>query len=239
LATAGARWQPPATGVSRAPTKLTPPSTRPAGSLRASRCARAVARALLSTTPVSHAPDNAVSPFPGAVPSTAASSAAAARASALRSGAPLALPPAVFRPLLSPYLDAGYKQDTVRLRQIVVTWPRATASLDVTAHAMPSNGRYHFTALHAMLCVCQVGIVVATIAHGLTAKPGEIYMRDFSIVCRREINRTRDLLLRCELARAQATPDAVLYEIGYEYCERAFTGTVRCLFPLRAPAGAA
>lgn len=164
---------------------------------------------------------------------------AAARAASVRTGTPLVLGAAEFAPLLSAYLENGYKQDTVRLREIAIAWPRATAALDVTAYAMPSNGRYHFTALHAMLCVCQVGIVVATVAHGLTAKPGEIYLRDFAIECRREINQTRGLVLCCELLRAQDTPDAVLYKIGYEYCERAFSGSLRCLFPWRPPDGRA
>lgn len=158
------------------------------------------------------------------------------RAATLTSGAPIVLTRAEFAPLLSPYLDEGYKRDSVRLRAIRVTWPRARAVLDVTAYAMPSNGRYHFTAMHAMLSVCQVGIVLASTAHGLAAKPGEIYMRDFTIVCRREINRTRGLELACELVRAQEARDAVLYKIAYDYCAGAFSGTLRCLFPRRAPA---
>ncbi len=154
-------------------------------------------------------------------------------AATLTSGAPVVLTPPEFNALLSPYLDAGYKRDSVRLRHIRVAWPRARASLDVTAYAMPSNGRYHFTAMHAMLSVCQVGIVLATMAHGFSTKPGEIYMRDFTIVCRREINRTRGIDLSCEIMRAQAAPEAVLYKIAYDYCAGAFTGTLRCLFPRR------
>jgi hypothetical protein len=159
------------------------------------------------------------------------------RAAMLTSGAPTVLTPAEFAPLLSPYLREGYKQDAVCLREIRVSWPCAHTRLDVTAYAMPSNGRYHFTAMHAMLSVCQVGIVLATIAQGLPAKPGEIYMRDFTIVCRREINRTRGLELRCELLRAQGAADAVLYKIAYDYCGGAFSGTLRCLFPRRLPEG--
>jgi hypothetical protein len=157
-------------------------------------------------------------------------------AATLTSGAAVVLTPPEFTRLLSPYLDEGYKRDSVRLRHIRVAWPRARATLDVTAYAMPSNGRYHFTAMHAMLSVCQVGIVLATIAHGFASKPGEIYMRDFSIVCRREINRTRGIDLSCEIMRAQAARDAVLYKIAYDYCAGAFTGTLRCLFPRRSSA---
>jgi hypothetical protein len=181
-----------------------------------------------------HGPRGAVAQgtVPGAVPQSAP---AVWRAATLTSGATFVLTPAEFAPLLSSYLDEGYKRDSVCLREIRVAWPGARAQLDVTAYAMPSNGRYHFTAMHAMLSVCQVGIVLATIAHGLPAKPGEIYMRDFTIVCRREINRTGGLELCCELLRAQDAADAVLYKIAYDYCAGAFSGTLRCLFPRRPP----
>jgi hypothetical protein len=135
--------------------------------------------------------------------------------------------------LRSWYLDEGYRRDSVEVREIVVAYPRATAVLDVVAYAMPANGRYHFTAMQAMLTVCQVGVVLGSIAQGFAVKPGELYMRDFTIVCRREINQTHDVRLRCELRRAQPTPVAVLYEIAYDYCDGAFSGTLRSLFPRR------
>jgi hypothetical protein len=173
----------------------------------------------------------------GAAPAAEAA-AAAARAARVRAGARVVLSAPELAPFLSPYLAGGYKQDTVEIRELAITWPSACARLDVTAFSMPANGRYHFTALHALVSVCQVGIVVATVAHGFTAKPGELYLRDFGIECRREINRTRDLVLRCELRRAQDVPGAVLYKIAYDWCEGAFSGTLRCFFPrLPAPAG--
>jgi len=169
-------------------------------------------------------------------PSDRRGEAARVRASRIRSGEALRLSPAEFAPQLSGYLAGGFKQDTVVLREIIVTFPRATARFDVTEYWMPQNGRYHFTALHALIGVSQVGIVLASSAHGLVAKPGEIYMRDFTIVCRREINRTRGLVLCCRLARQQETPEAVLYQLEYDYCRGAFTGSLRCLFPLVTPA---
>ena len=165
--------------------------------------------------------------------------AAAARAVRLRAGGELRLAPAALAPLLSPYLAGGYRRDAVEIRELVLALPRLRATLDVTDFAMPGNGRYHFTALHALLCVCQVGVVAATLAHGLDAKPGEIYLRDFAIVCRREINVTRGLRLQAQLTRAQETPAAVLYALAWEYEAGAFTGTLRCLFPRAAPPPAA
>ena len=150
----------------------------------------------------------------------------------VRSGALLVLSPGDFAPLMSTYLDDGLRHDRVVIREIALRFPHATARLDVTEYSMPQNGRYHFTAPHAMVCVSQVGIVLACVAQGLTAKPGEVYMRDFTIVCRREINQAAGLTLRCSMVREQKGVDAVLYELAYDYCAGAFTGTVRCLFPL-------
>lgn len=154
---------------------------------------------------------------------------------ALRAGRPIRLDAHAVRGLGSWYLADGYLHDRIVLRDLVVTYPRVTAFLDVVECALPDNGRYHFTAMHAMLAVFQVGVVAATAAHGFTAKPGEIYLRDFALVCRREINQTRGLPLHCELLRAQPAEGAVLYKIAYDFCAGAFSGTLRCLFPAARP----
>lgn len=145
------------------------------------------------------------------------------------------LEPADMRELISPYLDYGYKQDTVTIRCVEVEGEQARASLDVPAYFPPGDGGYHFTSLHAMLVVSQVGIVLASRANGFRNKPGEIYMRDFSIVCRRRIQKIQDIELRMELRRALRARGQILYEIDYQFEERAFSGRLRCLFPTRAP----
>ena len=135
---------------------------------------------------------------------------------------------------LSPYLDHGYKQDRIAIRHVEVVGDRARASLDVPDYFMPGDGTYHFTSLHAMIVISQVGIVLASRANGFRDKPGEIYMRDFSIVCRRRIEKVRDIAFCLELRRALRARAQTLYEIDYEFEERAFTGRLRCLFPARS-----
>jgi len=137
--------------------------------------------------------------------------------------------------LHSPYLDHGYKQDLVAIRDVVVEGRRARASLDVPRHFAPGDGDYHFTSLHAMIVTSQLGIVLASHANGFRSKPGEIYMRDFSIVCRRRIQKVRDIRLLIELRRALRARGQILYEIDYEFDDRAFSGGLRCLFPTRSP----
>lgn len=139
------------------------------------------------------------------------------------------------REFFSPYLDHGYKQDRVAIRHVEVEGDRARASLDVPSFYPPGDGGYHFTSLHAMIVISQVGIVLASRANGFPSKPGEIYMRDFSIVCRRRIEKVRDITFCLELRRALRARAQTLYEIDYEFEERAFTGRLRCLFPARLP----
>ena len=104
-------------------------------------------------------------------------------------------------PLLSDYLDSGYKKDVVKIRRIIVDPPSATATLDVLDYFMPGDGEYHFTSIHAMIVVSQIGIVLAIKDNELEAKPGEIYMREFTILCRRKINKTEGIRMSVRLAR--------------------------------------
>ena len=139
------------------------------------------------------------------------------------------------RELISPYLEHGYKQDTVTIRCVDVEGEQARACLDVPEYFPPGDGGYHFTSLHAMIVVSQIGIVLASRANGFRNKPGEIYMRDFSIVCRRKIQKIRGIELFMELRRALRARGQVLYEIDYEFEKHAFSGRLRCLFPTQAP----
>lgn len=133
---------------------------------------------------------------------------------------------------LSEYLDRGYKDDTVVIRWVEIERDVARATLDVTEYFAPGDGGYHFTSLHAMIIVSQVGIILASRANGFETKPGEIYMRDFSILCRRKINKVCNIEMSLELRKAVRTKHDVLYDIEYQFESRAFTGSLRCLFPL-------
>lgn len=145
------------------------------------------------------------------------------------------LDPADMQEVISPYLDHGYKQDTVTIRCVEVEGKQARACLDVPTYFPPGDGGYHFTSLHAMIVVSQVGIVLASRANGFQSKPGEIYMRDFSIVCRKKIQKIRGIELSVELRRALRARGEILYEIDYEFEDHAFSGRLRCLFPTRPP----
>jgi hypothetical protein len=146
---------------------------------------------------------------------------------------PLVLDAVDLKPLLSAYLEQGYKQDTIVLRRVEVTPPSAHATFDVTNYSLPSDGQYHFTSIHAMIGVSQVGIVLASLDNGFDEKPGEIYMREFTIVCRRTIHRVEGLRMNLMLEDRVRVSDHVLYDITYDFDGGAFTGTLRCLFPLR------
>jgi len=132
---------------------------------------------------------------------------------------------------LSPYLDHGYKQDRIALRDVEVLDDHARASLDVIDYFPPGDGAYHFTSLHAMIVVSQLGIVLACRSNGFHGKPGEIYMRDFSIVCRRKIQKVSDITFSLALRRSVQTRTEILYAIDYQFEAQAFTGRLRCLFP--------
>ncbi len=147
--------------------------------------------------------------------------------------APIAFETAHIQRLISPYLDHGYKRDTVRIRSIEAHRSGARALIDVSEYHMPGDGEYHFTSIHAMILVSQVGIVLAGHMNGFGEKPGEIYMRDFTIVCRRRILKTESISLEIEMRRAIETSDRIFYDIEYSFEDGAFHGTLRCFFPTR------
>lgn len=141
------------------------------------------------------------------------------------------LPLSQIQPYLSAYLSDGWRQDEFTLSDVDVEPGQITAQVHVEAYFMPGDGTFHFTVPQAFIWVAQLAIVYACWEHNLDEKPGEVYLREINLQCRRTITtETIDLLLTYDAKRY--LPDSVYYMGEIDVGSGAFVGSGKFIIPL-------
>ena len=135
-------------------------------------------------------------------------------------------------PFLSPYLSGGWRQDEVVLNNVVFEPARITGWLDVEAHFMPGDGAFHLTVPIAFLWTAQLAIIYACLEHGLSEKPGEVYLRGIELQCRGRISDTKDIPISLALRSRRYLKEGVYYVGGIDIGQGAFVGEGKFVIPM-------
>lgn len=143
-------------------------------------------------------------------------------------------------PYLSPYLQGGYKQDSLALNHVEVDAAGIRGSLDVRECFMPLTGEFHLTVPLAFIWVAQLGIIYGCVTSGLREKPGEIFLREINMTCKRPVTKMRDINFSLRLIRKLRTPGGMFYRGSLDIENKSFTGVSSFVLPppgCAAPAG--
>ena len=127
--------------------------------------------------------------------------------------------------LLSPYLMEGYKKDTIVLSKLYYSEKKLKARLNVESFFMPADGQYHFTAFHTQLMVCQLMMLHLYINKGVKNKPGEAYMKSFSMELMNKIQKSRDIEIILYPTTIKKTSRGFYAEYNFRVEKNAFTGS--------------
>lgn len=144
------------------------------------------------------------------------------------------LSPVEIQSYLSAYLSGGWRQDELVLESVDVAPGRVVGSLKVVSYFMPSDGVFHFTVPLAFIWVAQLALIGACWEHSLAEKPGEVYLREVNIQCRRMINKTEDIQISLTADKKRYRTNSVYYVGRIDIDRGAFVGSAKFMFPLPA-----
>lgn len=130
-----------------------------------------------------------------------------------------------FDNMASKYLMGGYKTDTIKIDEIIYDDNDIVATISVTDYLMPSDGKYHFTAFHTQLLISQLVLIQTYLCKGLDEKPGEAYMRDFSMKLKKQINKTEGIQIRLSRKKIKNTSRGIYMNYDFSVENNSFSGT--------------
>ena len=99
-----------------------------------------------------------------------------------------------YGPRSSVYLREGYKEDDFELTNVMIAEATAFGSVKVNKFFPPMDGEFHLSAAMAMLWISQLATIYSFYDNGLPTKDREIYLRAFSMKCRKRIVELNDIL---------------------------------------------
>lgn len=134
------------------------------------------------------------------------------------------------RPIMSEYIDQGYKEDEINLKNIDITENKLQAELKVEKYCMPQDGVYHFTIFHTSFWVCQLAIIYAHIDLGLTKKEAEVYAARFSVSCKKKINKTENINIIIDISKTEKR-NHYFYLCKYSIEDDSFKGELLVAVP--------
>jgi len=138
------------------------------------------------------------------------------------------------KPLMSEYIKHGYKKDDVVISSLEIFDRSIVANIDVENYFMPTDGQYHFTALHTELCVIQMLIIYTCSTLEMTKKPGEAYLREFQMKMKRKINKTKNICIHVEIEKFKMIKKNVFVKGKFDVEERSFYGEICGILPLES-----
>ncbi|WP_263080391.1 hypothetical protein [Endozoicomonas sp. Mp262] len=129
-----------------------------------------------------------------------------------------------FEKMASPYLMGGYKTDCVNVDDILYDENSIIAILSISDYFMPSDGRYHFTAFHTQLIVSQLQMIHMYLLQGIDKKPGEAYMRDFTMKLTHQINKTKGIKIQLTRKKIRETGKGTYMKYDFDVENGSFSG---------------
>lgn len=136
-------------------------------------------------------------------------------------------------PLFSAYLRDDYRSEVLRLKSVHRTEDRFTAECSVAGGAIDTLGRFHLSAVSAMVIASQLAVVAAHIDQGILVKTGEVFVRDLSLRFRRQVV---DAEFTCDLqvSKRREVSNGVYYKLLLSIDSDSFLGDASVLH-MRGP----
>ncbi len=135
-------------------------------------------------------------------------------------------------PMLSEYLAGGWRDDNLELQSVDVEPGAIAASLRVTRHFTPGDGRFHLSVPQAFVWISQLAIIHGCWDNRLVKKPGEILVRRIAIACKSPVHDIENISFVMKLISKRAVPDGMFYSGEISINDRAFVGIGKYVFPM-------
>jgi hypothetical protein len=135
------------------------------------------------------------------------------------------LPAHQLKPLISPYLDSGWREEhfSIKEARLAANWMRLTLSVD--KYVPDYQGKFHFSALQAVLWLQQMAIIY--LCHDL-GKPkevvGEVIVRDLQIKFLRPIAEVSEVVMESRLRNWEERKGKRYYVVEFDVQQGAFIG---------------
>lgn len=142
------------------------------------------------------------------------------------------LTPNEIEPYLSPYLMGGWRQDTLVLETVDVDDGYVRGTVCAVEFFLPGDGRFHLTIPSVFIWVSQLAIIYGCWEQKLPRKPGEIYVRDIQLKCKRPVNDPRQIDFELTLASKRAMPEGIFSSGNISVDRGAFVGKGRFVLPV-------
>ncbi len=146
------------------------------------------------------------------------------------------LTPQQLEPYLSGYLMGGWREDDLVLDSVEVERGRIRGMISARAFYMPGDGTFHLTVPSVFIWVSQLAIIYACWEQCLPRKPGEIYVREIDLKCRRPVTSPRDIRFSLTLTSQRRVPEGIYYCGAISVDDGAFIGDGRFILPQLTPA---
>ena len=126
----------------------------------------------------------------------------------------------------SSYLYGGYKDDDFQLIDAVIEQNRAIGAVKVDKFFPPMDGEFHLSAPMASIWIMQLGTIYSFYDIGRPHKDREIYLRDFSMRCRKRILELEKILLEIEVTSKAQRSGNHHYKAKFDIDVGSFIGTL-------------
>ena len=100
-----------------------------------------------------------------------------------------------YAPRTSLYLEEGYKSDDFELTNVMIGEKVAIGSVTVNRFFPPMDGEFYLSTPMAMIWVFQLGIIYSMYDVGAPKKDRKVYLRQFSMKCRKRVVELNEILV--------------------------------------------
>jgi hypothetical protein len=139
----------------------------------------------------------------------------------------------------------GWRQDEFALDAVDVEPGCIRGVIRPVKFFLPSDGMFHLTVPSAFIWVAQLGIIYGCWDQNLARKPGEIFIRDIHLRCRRPVTVTTGIEFVLPVVSKRPVSDGIFYRGSISVDRDAFVGEATFVLPLpvqnascRSPKGA-
>lgn len=142
-----------------------------------------------------------------------------------------------YDPRGSSYLGGGYKVDDFELINVLLGEKIVFGSVRVNEFFPPMNGEFHLSAAMASIWLMQLGTVYSFYDIDVPKKDREIYLRSFSMRCRKRIVELNDIVLEIEILSKAAANGTIVYRARFDIDVGSFNGEMGWFMSARPLAG--
>jgi hypothetical protein len=126
----------------------------------------------------------------------------------------------------------GWRKDSLKLDAIDIEPGCIRAILHATDFFVPSDGVFHLTVPAVFVWVAQLAIIYGCWEHNLPKKPGEIYIREIDLKCKRTVKAVEGIEFVLTLLSQRKVPEGIYYHGSISVDRDAFVGEGRFILPL-------